>query len=55
MREFKTSDAYRPTGDQPTALATLAENVWKPEVRRLVDNLWSRLGGDAEFAVERRS
>src|SRR5213596_1865480 len=27
MREFKTSDAYRPTGDQPTALATLAEGL----------------------------
>src|SRR5437764_5735495 len=23
MREFKTQDAYRPTGDQPTAIATL--------------------------------
>jgi N,N-dimethylformamidase beta subunit-like, C-terminal len=34
---------------------TLAGEVWKPEVGRLVDNLWSRLGGDAEFAVERRS
>src|SRR5690349_3883990 len=27
MREFKTSDAYRPTGDQPTAIATLAEGL----------------------------
>src|ERR671925_966560 len=27
MREFKTSDAYRPTGDQPTAIATLAERL----------------------------
>ena len=27
MREFKTSDAYRPTGDQPTAIATLAEGI----------------------------
>src|SRR6266550_5933185 len=25
MREFKTQDAYRPTGDQPSAIATLAE------------------------------
>src|SRR5512132_2534379 len=25
MREFKTSDAYRPTGDQPRAIETLAE------------------------------
>src|SRR5439155_11619458 len=24
---FKTSDAYRPTGDQPTAIATLAESL----------------------------
>src|SRR5215831_1776176 len=27
MREFKTSDAYRPTGDQPTAIATLAQGL----------------------------
>src|SRR3954468_10623400 len=27
MREFKTSDHYRPTGDQPTAIATLAEGL----------------------------
>jgi excinuclease ABC subunit B len=27
MREFKTSGAYRPTGDQPTAIATLAEGL----------------------------
>jgi excinuclease ABC subunit B len=27
MREFKTSDAYRPTGDQPSAIATLAEGL----------------------------
>src|SRR5215211_61964 len=27
MREFKTSDAYRPTGDQPIAIATLAEGL----------------------------
>src|SRR5829696_2159389 len=27
MREFKTSDAYRPTGDQPTAIAELAEGL----------------------------
>jgi excinuclease ABC subunit B len=27
MREFKTSDAYRPTGDQPAAIATLAEGL----------------------------
>jgi excinuclease ABC subunit B len=27
MREFKTSDAYRPTGDQPVAIATLAEGL----------------------------
>jgi excinuclease ABC subunit B len=27
MREFKTSDVYRPTGDQPTAIATLAEGL----------------------------
>src|SRR3954467_11820102 len=27
MREFKTFDAYRPTGDQPTAIATLAEGL----------------------------
>jgi excinuclease ABC subunit B len=25
--EFQTSDAYRPTGDQPTAIATLAEGL----------------------------
>jgi excinuclease ABC subunit B len=25
--EFKTSDAYRPTGDQPTAIAQLAEGI----------------------------
>jgi excinuclease ABC subunit B len=27
VREFKTSDAYRPTGDQPAAIATLAEGL----------------------------
>src|SRR5881398_3031358 len=27
MREFKTSDHYRPTGDQPTAIAALAEGL----------------------------
>jgi excinuclease ABC subunit B len=27
MAEFKTSDAYRPTGDQPTAIGTLAEGI----------------------------
>src|SRR5438067_575753 len=27
MREFKTSDAYRPTGDQPSAIATLSEGL----------------------------
>jgi excinuclease ABC subunit B len=27
MPPFKTSDAYRPTGDQPTAIAELAESV----------------------------
>jgi excinuclease ABC subunit B len=27
MAEFKTSDAYQPTGDQPQAIATLAEGV----------------------------
>src|SRR5215831_11824474 len=27
MREFKTSDAYRPTGDQPRAIATLAQGL----------------------------
>ncbi len=27
MREFKTQDAYRPTGDQPTAISTLAEGL----------------------------
>jgi excinuclease ABC subunit B len=27
VREFKTSDAYRPTGDQPGAIATLAEGL----------------------------
>src|SRR6266550_4324270 len=27
MREFKTSAAYRPTGDQPTAIATLTEGL----------------------------
>src|SRR5438876_410839 len=27
MAEFKTSDAYRPTGDQPTAVGTLAEGI----------------------------
>src|SRR5436190_18807791 len=27
MREFKTSDAYRPTGDQPTAITTLADGL----------------------------
>jgi excinuclease ABC subunit B len=31
MREFKTSDAYRPTGDQPTAIATLAEGLESDE------------------------
>ncbi len=30
MREFKTSADYQPTGDQPTAVATLAEGVGKP-------------------------
>ncbi len=27
VREFKTADSYRPTGDQPTAIATLAEGI----------------------------
>src|SRR5512146_3507677 len=27
MREFKTSDAYAPTGDQPTAIEALAEGL----------------------------
>src|SRR5438132_540641 len=27
MREFKTQDAYRPTGDQPQAIATLSEGL----------------------------
>ncbi|MGN6431675.1 MAG: excinuclease ABC subunit UvrB [Gaiellaceae bacterium] len=27
MAEFKTSDAYRPTGDQPEAIATLSEGI----------------------------
>jgi excinuclease ABC subunit B len=27
MREFKTSDAYKPTGDQPRAIAELAEGI----------------------------
>src|SRR5512140_447752 len=27
MAEFKTTSAYRPTGDQPTAVATLAESL----------------------------
>src|SRR5437016_7420192 len=27
MPAFKTSDAYRPTGDQPTAIETLAEGI----------------------------
>src|SRR3989454_4352103 len=27
MAEFKTTSAYRPTGDQPTAVATLAEGL----------------------------
>src|SRR5919201_961598 len=27
MPSFKTSDAYRPTGDQPTAIDTLAEGL----------------------------
>src|SRR5690348_4403987 len=31
MREFKTSDAYRPTGDQPTAIATLSEGLRNDE------------------------
>jgi excinuclease ABC subunit B len=31
MREFKTSAAYRPTGDQPTAIATLAEGLQSGE------------------------
>src|SRR5580765_830062 len=31
MREFKTSDAYRPTGDQPTAIATLREGITNGE------------------------
>src|SRR5262249_12142585 len=31
MREFKTSDAYRPTGDQPTAIGTLADGLRSEE------------------------
>jgi excinuclease ABC subunit B len=31
MREFKTSAAYIPTGDQPTAVATLAEGLSRGE------------------------
>ncbi len=31
MREFKTADTYRPTGDQPTAVATLAEGLTSGE------------------------
>src|SRR6476469_7737504 len=31
MREFKTSDAYRPTGDQPSAIATLSEGLTNGE------------------------
>src|SRR2546421_2383105 len=27
MAEFKTSDAYQPTGDQPRAIATLSEGI----------------------------
>jgi len=27
MRQFKTADAYRPTGDQPKAIAELAESI----------------------------
>src|SRR5438132_11318057 len=27
MAEFKTSDAYQPTGDQPTAIAQLSEGL----------------------------
>jgi excinuclease ABC subunit B len=27
MAEFKTTASYRPTGDQPTAVATLAEGL----------------------------
>src|SRR5438067_11860007 len=27
MAEFKTSDAYQPTGDQPQAIATLSEGL----------------------------
>src|SRR5947208_8201159 len=27
MAEFKTSDAYQPTGDQPAAIATLSEGL----------------------------
>ena len=27
MREFKTSDAYRPTGDQPQAIAELTAGI----------------------------
>src|SRR2546429_7112582 len=27
MAEFETTSAYRPTGDQPTAVATLAEGL----------------------------
>ena len=34
---------------------TLAESVWEPEVSRLIDNLWSRLAEDGEFAVAPRS
>jgi len=31
VREFKTADTYRPTGDQPTAVATLAEGLTSGE------------------------
>ncbi len=31
MREFKTADTYRPTGDQPVAIATLAEGLTSSE------------------------
>jgi len=31
MPAFKTSDAYRPTGDQPTAIETLAEGILAEE------------------------
>src|SRR5213596_352826 len=31
MAEFKTSDAYQPTGDQPKAIATLSESIREGE------------------------